>query len=117
MAARTRSWNRAVSVPVASMLTRAVLPPLLRRRDSLCVESVGVSMPSALRVGWPFGTSRTIRMAKAPLVPIVKGFHDILPAESRLWGELEDLAATVFGRYGFGEIRLPILERAELFAR
>ena len=56
-------------------------------------------------------------MPKAPLIPIVKGFHDILPGESRLWGELEELAVTVFGRYGFGEIRLPILERAELFAR
>jgi histidyl-tRNA synthetase len=47
----------------------------------------------------------------------IKGFRDVLPAEAAHWRRLEDAAAEVFGRYGFGEIRVPLLERTELFAR
>jgi len=50
-------------------------------------------------------------------VPSVKGFHDVLPGESALWAALESRARDVFARYNFGEIRLPIVERAELFQR
>jgi histidyl-tRNA synthetase len=56
-------------------------------------------------------------MAKSGSLAAVKGFRDVLPDESRRWHVLEDAAATLFGRYGFGEIRLPVLERTELFAR
>jgi len=56
-------------------------------------------------------------MAKAPPIPAVKGFRDVLPAESHLWKRIEDVAAITFGLHGFGEIRLPVLERSELFAR
>ncbi|HWP65580.1 MAG TPA: histidine--tRNA ligase [Candidatus Limnocylindria bacterium] len=47
----------------------------------------------------------------------VKGFRDVLPNESRLWRKLEGTAAEVFARYDFHPIVLPMLERAELFAR
>ena len=47
----------------------------------------------------------------------VKGFRDVLPAESRRWQVLEEAAERVFTRYGFGEIRLPVVERTELFGR
>jgi histidyl-tRNA synthetase len=50
-------------------------------------------------------------------ITAVKGFRDVLPDESRRWRELEDAAGAVFTRYGFGEIRLPLVERTELFAR
>ena len=50
-------------------------------------------------------------------ISAVKGFRDVLPEESRRWQALEEAAGRVFGRYGFGEIRLPVLERTELFAR
>jgi histidyl-tRNA synthetase len=50
-------------------------------------------------------------------VASVKGFHDVLPGESGRWAELEATARTVFGQYNFHEIRLPIVERAELFRR
>src|SRR5262249_8467619 len=40
-----------------------------------------------------------------------------LPDESWRWQLLEQAATAVFGRYGFGEIRLPILERTSLFVR
>jgi histidyl-tRNA synthetase len=56
-------------------------------------------------------------MAKATAITSVKGFRDVLPDESRLWRHLEHAAAEVFAAYGFGEIRLPVLERSELFAR
>src|SRR5256886_7172099 len=52
----------------------------------------------------------------APLAA-VKGFGDVLPDESRRWRALEEAAERVFTRYGFGEIRLPVVERTELFAR
>jgi histidyl-tRNA synthetase len=56
-------------------------------------------------------------MTKPGTIGAVKGFRDVLPEESRRWHLLEDAAATTFGRYGFGEIRLPVLERTDLFAR
>jgi histidyl-tRNA synthetase len=56
-------------------------------------------------------------MANRGMIGAVKGFRDVLPDESRRWRSLEDKAATLFARYGFGEIRLPVLERTELFAR
>lgn len=47
----------------------------------------------------------------------VKGFHDILPQEAALWEYIEKTARDVFRTYNFSEIRLPILEKTELFAR
>jgi len=47
----------------------------------------------------------------------VKGFHDVLPGESARWNTLEERARAVFAQYNFQEIRLPIVERAELFQR
>ena len=50
-------------------------------------------------------------------IAAVKGFRDVLPPESRLWQQLEATAAEVFAQYDFQPIALPLLERAELFAR
>ncbi len=47
----------------------------------------------------------------------VKGFHDVLPGESARWARLEQCAREVFRRYRFREIRIPIVERTELFQR
>ncbi len=47
----------------------------------------------------------------------IKGFKDILPGETELWQSIEQTATTVLGAFGFREIRLPILEKTELFAR
>lgn len=46
-----------------------------------------------------------------------KGTNDILPAEIRNWHYLEDLLRTLFATYNFFEIRTPIFEETELFAR
>jgi histidyl-tRNA synthetase len=47
----------------------------------------------------------------------IKGFADLFPPESDAFTHMERVAREVFGRYGFGEVRLPVLEKTELFAR
>lgn len=47
----------------------------------------------------------------------VRGTRDILPGEVEAWQRAESLAREVFRRYGFREIRTPIFESTELFAR
>src|SRR5216683_5405977 len=54
---------------------------------------------------------------KAKQFLAIKGVRDILPPESALWNRVEQSAHEVFGTFGFGEIRLPIFEPTELFAR
>jgi histidyl-tRNA synthetase len=43
--------------------------------------------------------------------------HDVLPAEMHLWHALERAVSETFESYGFEEIRVPVLEKTELFAR
>ena len=50
-------------------------------------------------------------------ITAVKGFNDILPGEIEKWHHIETTARTIFSRYGFAEIRVPIMEKTELFAR
>ena len=47
----------------------------------------------------------------------IKGFADILPGEVALWQSIEATAREVFKAYNFAEIRIPILEKTELFSR
>ena len=47
----------------------------------------------------------------------VRGTRDLLPPETDLWNRVEATARAVFARYGFGEIRTPLFEATELFAR
>jgi histidyl-tRNA synthetase len=46
-----------------------------------------------------------------------RGTRDLLPPGIALWNRVESTARAVFARYGFGEIRTPIFEATELFAR
>jgi histidyl-tRNA synthetase len=55
-------------------------------------------------------------MPSSPL-KAVRGTRDLLPPETALWNHVESVARSVFSRYGFGEIRTPIFEATELFAR
>jgi histidyl-tRNA synthetase len=50
-------------------------------------------------------------------IPSVKGFHDVLPGECARWAMLEARARRIFERYHFGEIRIPVVERTDLFSR
>ena len=47
----------------------------------------------------------------------IKGTRDILPPDSARWNWFESSAREVFESYNFGEIRLPIFEQTDLFAR
>jgi histidyl-tRNA synthetase len=51
------------------------------------------------------------------VIKSIKGTRDILPPESSLWGHVESTARGVLELYGFAEIRTPIFERTDLFAR
>lgn len=51
------------------------------------------------------------------MIQTVRGTRDLLPAEMPLWHRVEGLAREAFRRYGFREIRTPIFEKTELFAR
>jgi len=47
----------------------------------------------------------------------IRGINDILPAETPVWQWLEQVVRDVLQGQGYGEIRLPLMERTELFAR
>lgn len=51
------------------------------------------------------------------MIQLIRGFKDILPGEGELWQHIEKTAVALFEAYGFSEIRLPLLEKSELFAR
>ncbi len=51
------------------------------------------------------------------MIQLIRGFKDILPGEVELWQEIEKVARGLFEDFGFKEIRIPIMEKTELFAR
>ncbi len=51
------------------------------------------------------------------MINLIRGFKDILPDETGLWQHVEAVAREVFDDFGFAELRVPILEKTELFAR
>ncbi len=51
------------------------------------------------------------------MIQLIRGFKDILPGEVELWQKIERIARGLFEDFGFKEIRIPIMERTELFKR
>jgi histidyl-tRNA synthetase len=51
------------------------------------------------------------------LIPAIRGTHDILPGEIEKWQYVERTAQALCERYGYVEIRTPVIEREELFAK
>ena len=51
------------------------------------------------------------------MIQLIRGFKDILPGEVELWQKIEGIARELFEDFGFSEIRIPIMERTELFKR
>jgi len=47
----------------------------------------------------------------------LKGMEDILPPDISIWQTVESTARDIFGRYGFQEVRVPILESTDIFTR
>ena len=50
-------------------------------------------------------------------ISAIKGFSDVLPGEVEVWQSIEEKARAVFACYHFSEIRIPVLEKTELFSR
>ncbi len=53
----------------------------------------------------------------AEILKVLKGTKDILPQDINMWHFVEEKAEKIFSQYGFKEIRTPIIEVTELFAR
>src|SRR5580698_8243677 len=51
------------------------------------------------------------------MIKAVRGTRDLLPPETALWNFVEAAVRDVFGAYNFHEIRTPIFEETQLFAR
>ncbi|MFB3854504.1 MAG: histidine--tRNA ligase [Vicinamibacterales bacterium] len=51
------------------------------------------------------------------MIPAIRGTHDILPDEVGRWRFVEETARRLFALYGYVELRTPIIEREELFAK
>ncbi|MEP6390493.1 MAG: histidine--tRNA ligase [Halioglobus sp.] len=47
----------------------------------------------------------------------IRGMNDILPNETPAWQQMEAVIAATARSYGYGEIRLPVVEHTELFTR
>ena len=51
------------------------------------------------------------------IIQAIRGMNDISPEDTPYWQKLESNIRDVLGRYGYQEIRFPIVEKTELFKR
>ena len=51
------------------------------------------------------------------MISAVRGTRDILPDQVERWQRVEEVARRVCSRYGYYELRTPIIEREELFSK
>ena len=51
------------------------------------------------------------------MIPSIRGTHDILPGEVEKWQLVEQTARQLCERYGYVEVRTPIIEHEELFSK
>ncbi|MFH1712128.1 MAG: histidine--tRNA ligase [Patescibacteria group bacterium] len=61
------------------------------------------------------GGTEKVKKIKQP--ELLRGFRDILPEEQHYWDKVEETARKISTDYSFGRIRLPILEKTNLFER
>ena len=50
-------------------------------------------------------------------IKAIRGMNDLLPQDSGLWQHIEATMRNILGGYGYQEIRMPIVEKTQLFAR
>ncbi len=50
-------------------------------------------------------------------IQAIRGMHDVLPDQTPLWQYAESIIREVLSSYGYSEIRMPIVEKTELFKR
>lgn len=56
-------------------------------------------------------------MSDIKKITAIRGFNDILPADAQQWRQVEGVLTQVLDNFGFNQIRLPIVEQTQLFAR
>lgn len=88
---------------------------------------IGVSAKHSTRLAWQIVAgieNLCIRTRSWTAVPqrtepirSVKGTRDLLPGETLVWQRVENQARDMFRAYNFQEIRTPVLEHTDLFAR
>jgi len=50
-------------------------------------------------------------------IKAIRGFNDLLPDEIGKWHFVEETARQIFEEFGFSELRIPVIEKTELFSR
>ena len=68
------------------------------------------------RAGFPWQDAAT-RTRMTGQVQAIRGMHDLLPEQTAVWQYLEAIVREVLQAYGYREIRMPLLEKTELFKR
>ena len=53
----------------------------------------------------------------APTLQAIRGMNDLLPTDTPLWARIEATLRDLLNRYGYQELRVPLLEYTELFKR
>jgi len=56
-------------------------------------------------------------LAKTQTIQAIRGMNDILPTQTPYWQYIENTLGSVLESYGYHEIRLPIVEKTDLFKR
>ena len=51
------------------------------------------------------------------MIKAIRGMNDILPSETRIWQYLESVLRETLANYGYQEIRMPVVEKTQLFSR
>ncbi|MDH5526567.1 MAG: histidine--tRNA ligase [Nitrospirota bacterium] len=62
-------------------------------------------------------SAQAVSGGRVQAIQAVRGVKDVLPDESPAWQRLERICRDFFARYGFGEVRVPVFEVTQLFAR
>src|SRR5476651_620208 len=55
--------------------------------------------------------------ASSEIIQAVRGMNDVLPEQVGVWQHLEGIFRAIVCRYGYQEIRTPMVEKTELFKR
>jgi histidyl-tRNA synthetase len=61
--------------------------------------------------------TENLNLKRLPSLQAVKGMNDVLPPESQRWEWLENQVRVVMTRYGYANIRTPVVEPTALFVR
>src|SRR5689334_7612553 len=107
--------------PASRAKPRSAWPAAARTRST---RTAGSSTSSGTKNSWTGSRSwsapRSKRAKKkrppdvANKYQSVRGFNDVLPEDAAAWQFLHAAASQAFAAYGYGELRLPVLERTEL---